>query len=626
MEHHLTVIIVAIVALGVGAQWLAWRTHLPAIILLAVAGLLAGPVFGLIDPTAELGNRLPSLISLCVAIILFEGGLNLQLHELKVAAAGVRRLVYAGVPIAWGLSSAAAHYIGGLGWPVASIFGAIMVVTGPTVIMPMLRQARLNRRTASYFKWEGIVNDPIGALLAVLVFQFISFQDLGISGVARGLGWALLSGGLLGGVGGWLTGMAFKKGMVPEYLKSPVMLGLVLVVYVLSNQLQSEAGLLAVTIMGITVGNMRLAGIQDMKRFKEYITVMLVAVVFVILTADLDREVLGRIDWRGAALVAAILLVTRPATIMLATIGAGMDIRDRLLLSWIAPRGIVAAATAGVMASALANRATEIGGPDAALLAADAQQLLPLVFAVIFATVFFHGISIRSLARRLELATGDQATLLIVGASPWSVALGAKLTEINVDVLIADSSWQKLRSARLAGVPVFYGEILSDFAEESVEISHVGTVLAATSNDAYNALVCTALSHEVGRSKVFQLPMGGGDDEDPRAVSRPLRGQQAFDSDSVFERLWRLHVRGWKFYRTRITENYTYSDFLRDFPAEAIQILLLYADGSFRLMSPADTREPAVGATILYFAPERQVARERLDMDTDSSEPAPASA
>ncbi|MBT8136256.1 MAG: cation:proton antiporter [Gammaproteobacteria bacterium] len=622
MEHHLTVIIVAIVALGVGAQWIAWRTHLPAIILLAVAGLLAGPVFGVIDPSAEFGSKLPSVISLCVAIILFEGGLNLQLHELKVAAAGVRRLVYAGAPLAWGFSTAAAHYIGGIGWPVASVFGAIMVVTGPTVIMPMLRQARLNRRTASYFKWEGIVNDPIGALLAVLVFQFISFQDLGIAGVVQGLGWALLSGGLLGGVGGWLTGIAFKKGMVPEYLKSPVMLGLVLVVYVLSNQLQSEAGLLAVTIMGITVGNMRLAGIQDMKRFKEYITVMLVAVVFVILTADLDREVLGRIDWRGAALVASVLLLTRPATIMLATVGAGMDMRDRLLLSWIAPRGIVAAATAGVMGTALAKRAAELG-PEGALLAADAQSLLPLVFAVIFATVFFHGISIRWLARRLELATGDEATMLIVGASPWSIALATKLNEIGVQVLVADSSWHKLRNARLAGIPVFYGEILSDFAEESVEISHVGTVLAATSNDAYNALVCTALSHEVGRSKVFQLPMGAGDEEDPRGVSRPLRGQPAFDQNAVFERLWRLQVRGWKFYRTRITENYKYSDFLRDFPAEGIQIMLLRADGGYRLMSTTDTREPAVGETILYFAPERQVARERPDTDSDGVTPAP---
>lgn len=609
MEHHLSVVIVGIVALGVGAQWLAWRTHLPAIILLAVAGLLAGPVFGLIDPSEDIGHRLPAVIGLAVAIILFEGGLNLQLSELKVAAAGVRRLVYLGVPLAWGLSSAAAHYIGGLGWPVSLVFGAIMVVTGPTVIMPMLRQARLNRRTASYFKWEGIVNDPIGALLAVLVFQFITLQGLGFDGVARGLGWALLSGGLLGGVGGWLTGKAFQAGMVPEYLKSPVMLGLVLVVYALSNSLQSEAGLLAVTIMGITVGNMRLAGIQDMKRFKEYITVMLVATVFVILTSDLDRAVLSRIDWRGAALVAAVLLITRPATIMLATIGSGMDWRDRLLLSWIAPRGIVAAATAGVMGPTLAEHAMQLDSADAAKLALDAQTLLPLVFAVIFATVFFHGLSIGWLARRLDLTTGDQQKVLIVGASPWSIALASKLQEIGIGVLLADSSWHNLRPARLAGVPVFYGEILSEFAEESLEISHVGNVLAATSNDAYNALVCTALAHDVGRARVFQLPMGDGSEEDPRRVSRPLRGQQAFGSDALFEKLWRRHVRGWKFYRTRITDSYTYSDFLRDSTQDALPIMIIRADGSVRLVEAQKGIEPGAGDTVLYYAPERPVAR-----------------
>ncbi len=627
LEHHLTVTIVTIVALGVGAQWLAWRSHLPAIILLAVAGLLAGPVFGLIDPSEDLGSRIPAVISLCVAIILFEGGLNLQLHELKVAAAGVRRLVYLGAPLAWGFSSVAAHYIGGLGWPVSLVFGAIMVVTGPTVIMPMLRQARLNRRTASYFKWEGIVNDPIGALLAVLVFQFISFQGLGLGGVATGLGWALLSGGLLGGVGGWLTGKAFQKGMVPEYLKSPVMLGLVLVVYVSSNALQHEAGLLAVTIMGITVGNMRLAGIQDMKRFKEYITVMLVAVVFVILTADLDREVLGRIDWRGAALVAAVLLLTRPATIMLATVGAGMDIRDRLLLSWIAPRGIVAAATAGVMGPALAERARAVAeSPEtveaAAQLARDAEALLPLVFAVIFATVFFHGLSIRWLARRFDLAASDKEKVLIVGGSPWSIALASKLQESGIGVLLADSSWHNLRPARLAGVPTFYGEILSEFAEESVELSHIGTVLCATSNDAYNALVCTALAHDVGRSRVFQLPMGDSSEEDPRSVSRPLRGQQAFDKDALFERLWRRHVRGWKFYRTRITENYKYSDFLGTLPQEAMQIMLIRADGSVRFLAVQQQIEPAAGDTVLYYAPERQ-ARAEPEVAADPA-PAPA--
>ena len=604
-EHHFSVVIVAIVALGVGAQWLAWRTRLPAIVLLAGAGLLAGPVFGVLDPNAEFGNALQPLVSLCVAIILFEGGLNLDFRDLKVAATGVRRLVYAGVPLAWSLSTLAAHFVGGLSWPVSVVFGAIMVVTGPTVIIPMLRQAHLNKRTASYLKWEGIVNDPIGALLAVFAFQFFIYagEESGVAAVASGLGWALLSGVLFGGLGGWLTGHAFRRGLVPEYLKSPVMFGLVLLVYVLSNQLQHEAGLLAVTFMGIVVGNMHLPGIHDLKRFKEYITVLLVSVVFILLTAALDPEVLRNIDWRGAALVAAILFVARPLAIMLATLGAGMDMRDRMLLGWIAPRGIVAAATAGVMGPGLAAAGYE--GADA---------LLPLVFAVIFATVVFHGLSISWLVKRMGLASTERNSILIVGASPWSIELAVKLKDMGHSVLMADDSWHNLRPARLAGVRVFYGEILSEFAEESVEIGHIGTVLAATSNDAYNALVCTSMAPEIGRPRVFQLPMGASQEDDPRKMARPLRGQLAFSSEAVFERLWRLHVRGWKFYRTRLSDSYSYSDFLGDCPADTLEVLVVKADGTIMLRPAQNAPEPATGDTILYYGPARATFRgEKVD-------------
>ncbi|MFK7887374.1 MAG: cation:proton antiporter [Gammaproteobacteria bacterium] len=600
-DHHFSFALVSIVALGVGAQWLAWRLRLPAIVILAAVGLIAGQL-GLVDPSATFGHALQPMVSLCVAIILFEGGLNLHFRELKTAAVGVRRLVYLGAPLAWCFASLAAHYVGGLSWAVSLVFGAIMVVTGPTVIMPLLRQASLNRKTASYFKWEGIVNDPIGALLAVLVFQFFVYkgEGSGFGSVASGLAFALLSGGFLGGLGGWLTGKAFKASLVPEYLKSPVMLGLVLVVFTVSNSVQHEAGLLAVTVMGIVIGNMHLAGIQDMKRFKEYITVMLVSVVFILLTADLDIKVIMGVDWRGVALIVAILFLVRPAAIMLATFGAGMQLNDRVLLSWIAPRGIVAAATAGVMGPRLAAAGYE-----------DASRLLPLVFMVIFATVVFHGLSIGWAARKLGLTSKIRDSVLIVGASPWSIELARKLQQMKVNTLLVDSSWHNLRPARLAGLPTFYAEILSDFAEESVEIGHVGTVLAATSNDAYNALVCTAMAPEVGRGQVFQLPMGaGGEDESRAGMSRPLRGRFAFSNEAVFEKLWQRHVREWQFYKTRISESYSYSDFLGDCPTEAIQILTLNSDGTPRLRAVDAKREPGVGDTILYYAPNRERAAE----------------
>ncbi|NND65370.1 MAG: sodium:proton antiporter [Gammaproteobacteria bacterium] len=596
-EQHVTLLLVAIIATGVGVQWLAYRWRMPAIVLLVLAGLVIGPFTGWLEPEALLGETFRPFVSLCVAVILFEGGLNLHFHELKVAASGVKRLVYVGAPLAWVLASLAAHFVGGLAWPVSLVFGAIMVVTGPTVIMPMLRQAQLNRRTASYFKWEGIVNDPIGALLAVLVFQYFVFaseQGSGLGALVSGVGWALVSGALLGGFGGWLTAQALQRGWIPEYLKSPVLLSLVLVVYELSNLLQHEAGLLAVTIMGLVIGNTQLPGIHDMKRFKEYITVMLVAVVFVLLTADLDIGQWSQLNWRGIALLVMILFIVRPATVLLATYKADMDWRDRVLLAWIAPRGIVAAATAGVMGPRMVEAGYE-----------GAEKLLPLVFAVILLTVVLHGMTLGPIARRMQLSSGRRDRVLIVGASPWSIELAQKLQEIEVDVLLADSSWHNLRAARVAGVPVFYGDILSSFAEESVETGQIGLVLSATSNDAYNALVCTSLAPEIGRSHTFQLPMGAAAEDDPRGVARARRGTIAFNTDALFEKLWRNHVRGWKFYRTNISEEYSYSDFLGKASAEAFPILLVKSNGTIIMQSAQAPFEPANGDSLLYYAPKR---------------------
>ncbi len=598
MQSSIALVLVGIIALGVSAQWIAWRTHIPAIILLLVTGLLVGPVFGLFHPSAVFGAALQPIISLCVAVILFEGGLSLELHELKEAAKGVRRLVYLGVPIAWTLGALAAHFIAGLSWPVSLLIGAILVVTGPTVIMPLLRQAGLQKRTASYLKWEGILVDPIGALIAVLVFQFFAQTDSG-GGLVAGIGWALLSAGLLGGLGGYLAAKAFQHGLVPEYLKSPVLLTLVLLVYVISNALQHEGGLLAVTIMGVVVGNMRIAGIEDMKRFKEYITVMLVSVVFILLTADLEHSVIHSLDWRGIAFIAAVLFLVRPISILLATQGIGMNWRDRVLLGWIAPRGIVAAATAGVFGPAMVAHGY-----------ADASALLPIVFGVIFATVALHGLTIRWLARRLGLAHEQRKGVMIVGASPWAIELGQTLQGLDIPVFIVDSSWHSLRPARLAGLPVFYGEILSDFADESVDAAGIGTVLALTSNDAYNALVCNAMGPELGRAHVYQLPMGTSEEDDPKAVTRSLRGRIAFTNDAVYERMWRNQVRGWTFYKTRLTESYSYSDFLGDVSNESIQILSLKADGRIQVFTPERSVEPESGDTIVYFAPMRETERE----------------
>ncbi len=607
LGHDAAYSIAIVIGLGLLAQWVAWRVRLPAIVLLLAFGIFAGPISGLISPGEDFGDFLRPVVSLCVAVILFTGGLSLQFHELRQAASGVRRLVYLGVPLAWLFGTLAAHYIGGIAWPVALVFGAIIVVTGPTVIMPMLRHAMLNRRTASYLKWEGIINDPIGALLAVLVFQYFIYRGAGgaLDETLAGLGRAILFGGLLGSVPGWLIGKAFRRGGVPDYLKPPVTLALVLCVYVAANQAQHEAGLLAVTVLGIVMGNMGLPSIQEMRRFKEYITILLVSAVFIVLTADLQPAVIARVDWRVAALIAVVMLIVRPLTVWLATIGAGLDWRDRLLVGWIAPRGIVAAAVGGLFGPALADAGY-----------ADGDMLVPLIFSLVFATVLAHSFTLGPLSRALKLAAPNRNRVLLVGASPWSTEFARTLKSLDIGVLLVDTSWHRLREARLAGIPVYYGELLSENAEQSLELNDVGTLLALTSNDAYNALICTAFAGELDRSKVYQLPMYAADDDDPRGLVRTMRGQAAFGEHAVYEDLWTHLAAGWKFHRTPLTESYGWEEYQQECAEGTLHIMNVSDDGEIAVHTPQRRFEPRAGDTVISFGPPKTASLQKTLSET----------
>ena len=604
MTHDLLNVLVLVVSLGVIAQWVAWRLRLPAIVLFLIAGVIVGPVFGWVRPSVDLGDVYRPVVSLCVAVILFEGGLTLRLHEFKEAASGVKRLVSIGAIFAFGLGSLAAKGIGDLDWPVALVFGAIMVVTGPTVIIPLLRQARLNRRTASYLKWEGIINDPIGALAAVLIFQFFVYSGGGdpLDSVLISLGIGSVAAVLIGGGAALLIGWAFRNAYVPEYLKAPVMLAGVLVVFAASNMVQHEAGLLAVTLMGMVLGNLELPNFEEMRRFKEYITILLVSSVFVLLTADLDPVTISHLDWHAIALVASMLIIVRPLAILLATIGADMKWNERLLLSWIAPRGIVAAAVAGLFGPEMLDAGYE-----------DAELLLPLVFAMVLSTVTLHGFTISWLAKRLDLATPDDG-VLIVGASPWTTELAESLSkELNLSVLLVDSSWHRLREARLAGVNVIYGEILSDELQLSLQLNGVNVVLAATSNDAYNALVCRNFAGRLEHDRVFQLPMYAPDEgnrQKSKAVARPFTGIPAFADNAQYEELWRRHFQNWKFYKTKINDAFTYDDFLADLPDESICIGVVREGKRLTFHAPHAPIKPKAGETVVYYAPKKLGAAE----------------
>ena len=595
MEQHISLMLMLVVTLGIAAQWLAWRLHLPAIILLSLFGLLAGPAFGWIQPSETLGDLLQPLIKLGVAVILFEGGLSLHLHELKEAANGVRRLVTLGVLFVFGLGSSAAHFIGGLDWPVAMVFGAITTVTGPTVIIPLLRQAKLRRRPASYLKWEGIVNDPTGALLAVLTFQYFMFaRDEGLSSLLLHMGLGLIFATTIGGGSAWLLAWLYRRGAVAEYLKGPVALAVALLVFVLANTVFEESGLLAATIMGIVMGNMNLPSITEMRRFKEYLAILLVSGVFILLTADLDPGILLHLDLRAWLLLLAVLFLVRPIGILAATIGTGMSWQERGLIAWIAPRGIVAVAVAGFFGPQLQAQGY-----------AGSQLLMPLVFALVFVTVLLHGFSLRPLAQRLGLCATGPTGVLIVGSNSWTVGLAKTLQEQGVPVLINDSSWHRLRRPRLAGIPTHFAEILSESSEESLELNEIGYLFAATDNAAYNALVCGQFAGELGRTRVFQLASDTVGEKSSQQIQRGIRGLIAPTAETRYEDLLVNWYQGWTFTSTQLSESYSYEDYTAQMPAESILVALISQNSKVQFNSPEQPLKPDIGDLLISYALKR---------------------
>ena len=479
--------------LGVGVQWIAWRLRVPAIVLMLGIGLLAGPLLGVLDPKAALGDLMTPIISIAVAVILFEGGLTLNFHQLRDASQGVTRLVLVGAPLGWITSALALHYVAGVSWAVAAVFGGIMIVTGPTVIAPLLRQAKLSHRPAALLQWEAIVNDPIGALAAVLAYEVIvvsvAASTVGEAAVQLIIGLIVSSA-----AGGYGIAQAFRRGWVPEYMKVPVLFVVLLGVFAGSNALQHESGLLAVTIMGVWIANANLPSYEELRRFKEHATVLLVSGVFVLLAASIDLGSIMALDLRALAFIAAIILLARPITVYLSLLGTKIPRSERTLVAFTGPRGVVLVAVAGLFG----ERLVDLGIADGAMMA-------PLAFGLVAVTVVLHGFTLTPVARALGLSGGDAPGVLIVGGTSLGTQLGVLLRDLDVPVVISDTNHRNLRSTRDLGVPVFYGDVLSEVAEHMLELHRYDYTIALSENEAYNTLVTTDLAPEFGRNNIFQL-------------------------------------------------------------------------------------------------------------------------
>ena len=573
--------------LGIGAQWIAWRTGRPAIALMLIAGVLAGPVTGLIDPQRDFGALQQPIIKLAVAVILFEGGLSLNFRDLRHAGSAVLRLVVIGVPIGWVLGTAAAFYGAGLPLGISALFGGILVVTGPTVIGPMLRTLRVPARVRDTLKWEGIVNDPIGALLAVAIYAYITYvgPDRSVVAIGFDVAAATLVAGLIGvGLGFGLT-TAFRRGYIPEYLKAPSVLVTVIAGFVLADLIKHETGLITVTVMGVVLANRQTQSTAALKHFKEDLAVLLISGVFIILSATLQWSVIERFQARFLVFLFLLLFVVRPVTVLASLAFSKMPWRERLFVAWIAPRGVVAIA----VTSLFALRLDDFGMKDA-------DALVPLVFGVVVATIFAHGFSAAWFARRLGIDKGKGEGVLLVGANAFTAAFGVALQGMGLKVMIADTAKFALRGARKKQLEVYRGDILDEVTQDTLDMLQFQHVIAATDSDSYNALVCGDLGPEVGTDKLTQT----GVDEDRRARGR---GRVLLEDGETIDELQQRVAAGWSFGRTRITSVHTYDAYRARLSPDAEPVAVMKPDR--RLLLFSTTQRPVVeaGDTMLTFAP-----------------------
>lgn len=529
---------------GMLAQWVAWRFRLPAIVLLFTMGLLFGPGLGILHPSETMGWVFRPLVSLLVAIVVFEGGMALDIRQLREAGEGVARLTMLALPINWVLGSLAAHYVAHLEWGTAMLFGAIIVVTGPTVVLPLLRSAKLQPRVAAFLRWEAIVNDPLGAILAAVVLQLMLLHvdlhtDVFFTHTLPDLLAAATESISAGILPAYLIRYLFTRDMMPEILKTPVLISMALVIFTACNLEMEGAGLVAVTIFGMALTNLHVPGVAELRRIKESMVVLVVSVLFILLTADLHRDVLEHLSIPILMLTLVVLFVVRPVGIFFSTLGTSMPWKERLFVGWIAPRGIVAAAVAG----AAGIRLKETGYQSADLI-------MPAVFAVIAVTMILHGFSLRPIARALKLTLSNDPAIAILGASGWSIDLAACLHRENIPVLLVDNRSSALMAAAQMDIPVLRTELLSQHGQEALEERPADYLIATTGDGIYNGMICGHLAPAMGRERVFQISPGVARLDFYHGLSRDSRGKVLGEPawnytlfDTLFEQGWRFTSR-----------------------------------------------------------------------------------
>jgi len=587
VSEHTIVLLAGIAVLGGACQWLAWRLRLPAILFLLLSGIVVGPVLGWLNPDTLLGDLLFPFVSLAVSVILFEGSLTLKFAEIAGLEKVVRRFVTTGMLTTWVITTLATRWLAELSWGVATLFGAIMVVTGPTVIQPMLRTVRPTAKVASILRWEGIIIDPIGALLAVLVYEFLVSSSTGGPWVNTFMAFfKVIGSGLIVGVGvGYFLGEALRRDWLPHYLFNVAALASVMGAFAISNELAMESGLLAVTAMGIYLANRKGVPVEEILAFKESLSLLLITVLFIVLAARLDLDLLEQLGWVAVQVFLVMQFFGRPLKVFFATRGSSLNWRERALLGWIAPRGIVAAAVVALFSIKLDQQGF-----------ADARMLVPLTFVVIIGTVVLQSLTAGPLARALKVAEPGSGGFLIVGANPLARAIAQALDQQGVSVRLTDTLWDNVSRARMAGLKTYYGNPLSEHAEVYLDTSGLGRVLALTADEHLNELACTRFKAYFGPKRAFALRVSPTE-KGRKSVSGA--GHWSFGERASFVEMSRRVVRGAEIRQTSLSETFGFEQFGSKYGERATPLFAIDPKGRVEIFTDENHFVPKAGWVIL---------------------------
>ena len=619
-------------ALGSIAQWLAWRFKLPSILLLLIFGFVAGPITGpdlLLNPSLlQDAEWLFAYVSLAVGIILFEGGLTLRLDELREVGRAVLNLITVGVAITWLLAGLAAYYLIGSfqqNVSLAILTGAILTVTGPTVVIPLLRHVRPSGRVGTIAKWEGITIDPVGAILAVLVLETILLLNEPTGGqgslaaafhALEGIFTVLFVSVGVSTAGAVILVFLLRRRMIPDYLLNPIALTVVVAAFVVSNWLQPESGLLTAVLMGIMLANQSYASVQRIMDFKEDLQVLLLASLFILLSARLELSILRYIDANVFLFLGALVLIIRPIAVLFSSLGTQLSWQEKVFMSWIAPRGVVAAAVASLFAFRLQEHLPGTYPEEVV------APLVPIVFLVIVGTVAFYGLTLSPVARWLDLAQPNPQGVVFVGAHSWAKKLARALQEHGIQVLLIDSNPSVVRQAQKEDLPAQQADVLREGIMEKLDFSGIGRLLAVTPNDEVNSLAALHFAEVFDSTEVHQLAAHDETQVGEKAeLPMHLRGHSLFEADATYKSLTERFDRGAQVLSLEVQKAFTYERFRERYGKHVTPLFLIRRNGNLYIFSEEPPPSPQPGNVLLVLA-DPEIAEEDLQAASNHQSPA----